>query len=83
MQVTLDIPDKTITDAINEKVQSFKVVDPFPDVMDKATAARFLHCSRPTLDLWIKGYGLPTVKIGKSFRFIKADMINWLKTHSN
>lgn len=83
MQVTLNIPDDTLTDAINEKVQSVKMVDLFPDVMDKGTTAKFLHCSRNTLDIWIKQNGLPVIRIGNNYRFIKSDVLNWLKSQGN
>ena len=83
MDVSVQIPDKVLTDAINEKLKTFKPVDPFPAVMDKITTAKFLHCSRVALDEWIKEENLPVCKIGNNYRFVKSDLVNWLKSHSN
>ena len=83
MDVSVQIPDHVLADAINEKLSTFKPVDPFPEVMDKITTAKFLHCSRVTLDEWIKKENLPVCKIGNNYRFVKSDLVNWLKSHSN
>ncbi len=82
MDVSVQIPDHVLADAINEKLATFKPVDPFPEVMDKGTTAKFLHCSRVTLDHWIKDNGLPVAKIGNNYRFVKADLISWVQSHS-
>lgn len=83
MDVSVQIPDHVLADAINEKLKTFKPVDPFPEVMDKITTAKFLHCSRVTLDEWIKTENLPVCKIGNNYRFVKTDLVSWLKSHSN
>ncbi len=81
MDINVTIPDNVLADAINSKLATFKPVDPFPDIMDKGTAAKFLHCSRVTLDQWIKNDGLPVAKIGNNYRFVKADLISWVQSH--
>lgn len=81
MDVNVTIPDNVLADAINSKLATIKPVDPFPDIMDKGTTAKFLHCSRVTLDHWIKDDGLPVAKIGNNYRFVKTDLISWVQSH--
>ena len=83
MDVNVQIPDDILADAINEKLKTFKPVDPFPEIMDKSTTAKFLHCSRNTLDDWMTHERLPVCKIGNNYRFVKTDLVSWLKSHSN
>lgn len=83
MDVTVNIPDNVFINALNDKLRAYEPVDPFPEVMDKQTASKFMHCSRNTLDTWIKDNRLPVAKIGNSYRFIKSDLVNWLKSQNN
>lgn len=82
MDVTVQIPDDVLKDAIIEKLKTFKPVDPFPNIMDKRTCAKYLHCGRGTLDGFIKNYGLPVATFGSCYRFRKADVDAWVKARS-
>lgn len=82
MDVSVKIPDQVLADAINKKIANFKPIDPYPDIMDKGTTAKFLHCSRNTLDDWIKNEQLPVYKIGNNYRFVKTDLISWVRSHN-
>lgn len=85
MDVTVTVPDSVISDAMEKKLAGVKPVDPFPQVMDKQQASHFLHCSRSSLDKFIKNdKNFPVVHLGgKSYRFIKSDLLDWLRTHKN
>jgi excisionase family DNA binding protein len=54
----------------------------FPEVMTKEQAADFLGVEWRTLQAWCQSRGTPHVYIGRVLRFIKADLINWLRSMS-
>ncbi|MBM6955450.1 helix-turn-helix transcriptional regulator [Limosilactobacillus coleohominis] len=83
MEFTFTIPDSALQDALTERMKTYKPVDPFPAIMDKRTASKFLGCGRATLDKWIKEYDdFPVAVIGGSYRFTKSDLEQWVKSRS-
>lgn len=83
MEFTFTIPDSALQDALTELMKTYKPVDPFPAIMDKQTASKFLGCGRATLDKWIKEYDdFPVAVIGGSYRFTKSDLEQWVKSRS-
>ncbi|EIQ81125.1 Fis family transcriptional regulator [Streptococcus canis] len=49
--------------------------------LNKQQASDYLGISNNTLDTWIQK-GLPAIKIGKSIRFNKQAIDNWLLSHN-
>lgn len=49
--------------------------------LNKQQACDYLGISNNTLDTWIQK-GLPAIKIGKSIRFNKQAIDNWLLSHN-
>lgn len=43
--------------------------------------AEFLKVARSTIYLWQKEKGLPHVKVGGTTRYIKDDVLRWLREH--
>ncbi len=83
MDFTFNIPDKVLQDALTERMKTYKPVDPFPAVLNKQQASKFLGCGRATLDKWIKEYDdFPVAVIGGSYRFTKSDLEQWVKSRS-
>lgn len=50
------------------------------DILNTAEACRFLGTSRFTLLRLIAEDGLPALKLGRQWRFVRADLIVWLRT---
>lgn len=78
LNVTTTIPDDVIARQLDEKLKKVKLVDPFPSVMNKSIASKFLNCSRSTLDKWINSKGLPVHKINGNYLFLKSELLNWV-----
>lgn len=84
MQLTINLPDNFFDQALAEsvaKIANKSQADDYPPYMDKKTAAKFLGCSRGTLDKWIKTEHLPFIKIDSVYRFSKEKLIIWLNNH--
>lgn len=85
MQLTINLPDDFFDQALAESVAKIASqanrADEFPPFMDKGTAAKFLGCSRGTLDKWIRNENLPFIKIDGMYRFSKEKLILWLNNH--
>lgn len=50
------------------------------DILNTAEACRFLGTSRFTLLRLIAEDELPALKLGRQWRFVRADLIAWLRT---
>ena len=84
MQLTINLPDDFFDQALAEsvaKIANKHQTDDYPPFMDKKMAAKFLGCSRGTLDKWIKTEHLPFIKIDSVYRFSKEKLIIWLNNH--
>ena len=84
MQLTINLPDDFFDQALAEsvaKIANKSQTDDYPPFMDKKMAAKFLVCSRDTLDKWIKNEHLPFIKIDSVYRFSKEKLIIWLNNH--
>jgi excisionase family DNA binding protein len=53
----------------------------YRDLLDKKQAAQRLHCSLRTINNRIKARSIPFVKLGKSVRFIPADLERFIYEH--
>ncbi len=49
------------------------------EVMDANDAADFLGLSAPTVRRYAKQGIIPGKKVGKEWRFVKANLLDWLK----
>ena len=86
MQLTINLPDDFFDQALAEsvaKIANKSQIDDFPPYMDKKMAAKFLGCSRSTLDKWIKTEHLPFIKIDSVYRFSREKLISWLNNHES
>lgn len=84
MQLTINLPDDFFDQALAEsvaKIANKSQKDDFPPYMDKKQAAKFLGCSRGTLDKWIKNEHLPFIKIDSVYRFSREKLVIWLNNH--
>lgn len=85
MQLMINLPDNFLDQALSESVaklmKSNVFDDSFPTVMNKGTAAKFLGCTRNTLDKMIKDEHLPCARIDGKFFITKMDLLSWLDTH--
>lgn len=52
---------------------------PEDEVMTVLTLADFLHCNQSTIYRLLKNNKIPAFRIGSDWRFIKADIIRWIK----
>lgn len=54
------------------------------ELLDEHQAAAFLGLSRITLSVWrsTKRYNLPFVKIGRSVRYRRADLVAWIDSRT-
>lgn len=52
-------------------------------VLDKAGAAKFLKCSTATIDTLCRDKGLPFGRLGDHKRFIKAQLIEFVKAQGS
>lgn len=63
---------------IREQLDKSGIVSPY---LNKKQACNYLGISNNTLDSWIVK-GLPKIKIGKTIRFHKEDIVQWLNSHN-
>jgi excisionase family DNA binding protein len=57
-----------------------RVPDTSKEILNTAEACRFLGTSRFTLLRLIAEEGLPALKLGRQWRFVRADLVAWLRT---
>lgn len=65
---------KLIKQEIENRLTNSNLESPF---LNKQQACTYLGISNNTLDSWIQK-GLPTIRIGKTIRFDKAEVKRWL-----
>lgn len=63
---------------IREQLDKNGIDSPY---LNKKQACNYLGISNNTLDSWILK-GLPKIKIGKTIRFHKEDIVQWLNSHN-
>ena len=63
---------------IREQLDKSGIVSPY---LNKKQACNYLGISNNTLDSCIVK-GLPKIKIGKTIRFHKEDIVQWLNSHN-
>lgn len=64
-----------IKQEIEKRLNNSNLESPY---LNKQQACLYLGISNNTLDSWIKK-GLPAIRVGKTVRFNKADVTNWLQ----
>ena len=69
---------RLIENEIKNKLDSNNIESPF---LNKQQACNYLGISNNTLDSWIVK-GLPKIKIGKTIRFHKDAIDQWLNSHN-
>lgn len=63
---------------IREQLDKSGIDSPY---LNKQQACSYLGISNNTLDSWIVK-GLPKIKIGKTIRFHKESIVQWLNSHN-
>jgi excisionase family DNA binding protein len=69
---------KVVLDHLAEQLAE-RTTEPPPDVLDRQQAAHFLGLSVATLDRLIREENLPFHRAGEHKRFIRAELIEWLR----
>lgn len=65
-----------IQQEIEKRLSNSNLESPY---LNKTQTCEYLGISNNTLDSWINK-GLPTIRIGKTVRFNKNEINNWMKT---
>ena len=52
---------------------------PENEIMEVQTLAEFLRCDKSTIYRLLKNKKIPAFKLGSDWRFIKADIIRWIR----
>lgn len=70
-------PQKSRNELLNEFEQA-----PLDTLFDQVTPAAILGCSCALMERnrW-KGGGVPFLKVGRSVRYKKSDILSWLEQH--
>ena len=51
-------------------------------LLDANEAARLLHVPRSTLYELVRSRGLPHIRLGRTLRFTRADLGQWIEEHT-
>ena len=62
---------------------SYQLFDDLPDILDARQIALALRISRASAYNLLSSADFPTLYIGKRKLVMKADLIQWLKSHTN
>lgn len=76
------IVKEAVRESIQEEIKrgtSYKEQDNYNEVMTTKQLAAYLQCSLPWLTKNIKELNIPFKKISKEYRFLKSDIIEWIK----
>jgi excisionase family DNA binding protein len=73
-----EVVAKRVVDGLAEQLAE-RTTEPPPEVLDRQQAAHFLGLSVATLDRLIREEKLPFHRAGEHKRFIRAELIEWLR----
>src|SRR5688572_29769201 len=83
MVVTLDETElrELIRDAVADLVTAPTATPP-PEVLSRGEAAHLLRCSLASLDRFVRTEGLPCHRLGDHRRFLRGEILAWLRAGS-
>ena len=64
---------------LRSEIRKLKQSDSPDDLMDVTEAAKYLNLAKQTLYIKVSKRQIPHIKQGKKLRFLKSDLLDWLK----